>query len=159
LQTVEDLILKLESLPGFVKAVGDGTIEDKAKDILDLNKSQMLTLGVDSEGAQLGDYAPLSIQERKKKGLQTEFIDLRFNGHFQDSMNIKKEGKGFELNATDAKWNGDAIFPSLSQQWPDALGLTEDNEKKVTDLLTEKIGTKVDEFLSNTTPPKVYANV
>ena len=161
MQTVETLILKLDSLPGFVQQSGNSSIEENKDDILDLNKAQMIVLGVDSDNSKLGEYAPLSVQERKKKGLQTDYIDLRFTGDFQDSMTVKKEGKGFAIDATDGKWDGNEISPTLSQQFPDALGLTPENENTVTEIIINKIDKEVDKYLSTSTPPgiKSFANV
>lgn len=151
-KTVEDLIAKLKNLPEFVKKVGSGNIEESKDDILNLNKEQMLTKGIDADGAPLGDYAPESVEIRKEKGLQTDHIDLRFTGEFQDSMKLNKQGDKFEIDATDPKWDGNALARSLRDQWPDALGLTDESEEAVTKKLTDKISSAVDKYLDPDTP-------
>jgi hypothetical protein len=155
--TVEDLIKKLTLLPKLVKTSANMAIDKNKEDIVDLNKAQMLVLGVDADGDQLGEYAPLSVEIRDDAGLQTDYIDLRFTGKFQDSMNIKKKDKGFELIATDGKWDGNSISPTLKERWPDALGLIPDNENKVTNIITGNIDRAVSKFLNPSTPAR--ANV
>lgn len=141
--TVEDLIVKLKGLTTFVRVSASNAIDDNKEDILDLNKAQMLVLGVDNEGDQLGIYAPFTVQEREKKGLQTNFIDLRFTGEFQDKMVVEKTDLAkFELTSTDSKWEN-----KLEPQFPDALGLTNENEDKLTKDLITQIDKDVDEYL------------
>lgn len=156
--TVEDLIVKLKNLEAFVVKVGNKAIGDNSDEILDLNKAQMLVAGVDANSQQLGDYAPMSIEIRQEKGLQTDHIDLRFTGEFQNSMVLKKEGNTYEIDATDSKWDGNALARSLRAQWPDALGLTDESEQVVTKRITDAIESETDKYLSTGTPPKVYTN-
>lgn len=152
--TVEDLILKLKSLPEFTKAAAGDSIVDNKDDILDLNKAQMLVLGADSDGAQLGQYSPFSKEERKKKGLQTDYIDLRFTGEFQDKMSLNKiDDLSYEIDSTDPKWND-----KLRPRWPDALGLDSDNEERLTKILTDHIDFQVDNYLSTGASP-ILVNV
>lgn len=152
--SVEALIAKLDELPEFVQDISNNSIEDNSENILDLNRSQMLVSGIDSEGDSLGEYSAFTVQKRKDKGLQTEFIDLRYTGEFQDSLILQQDKDAYFIGALDPKWQ-DEIQP----RWPDALGLTEDSESKVTEILTNEIDIKVDRFLSTETPPKqtVYA--
>lgn len=157
--TVEELIQKLKNLPAFIKAVGTKGIDDNSQEILDLNKAQMLVAGVDADGKDLGDYAPLSIEIRQEAGLQTDHIDLRFTGEFQDSMILKKEGDKRAIDATDPKWDGNALVRSLSQQWPAALGLTDESEEAVTKKLTDTINSETDKYLSSSVSPKVNVKV
>ncbi len=156
---IRDLIEKLKSLPSFVEDKADEAIESDKEHILDLNKAQMLVAGVDNEGISLGDYSPKSVQIRQKKGLQTDHIDLRFTGDFQDSLRIDKKKKAeFDLTATDGKWAGNEITPNLSQQWPDALGLTDDNEDKVTENTTGHIEREAEKYFETSQEPqKVFA--
>lgn len=144
MQTVEDLIEKLDALPEFVEKTADDEILNNEEDILNLNKSQLTKLGIDSEGQKLGEYSPFSVEVRKKAGLQTKFIDLNFTGESQKSMELNLNANGeYEINAPEKKWS--------DERWPDAIGLTNDNEDKVTEILTNKIDKEVDNFLSTNT--------
>ena len=156
---LEELIIKLKNLPAFLQAQGNAAIEENAIDIVDLNKAQMLVLGIDSEENPLGLYAPKTKKIRQAKGLQTDYIDLRFTGDFQNSMEILPDGNNkYELIASDGKWNGNEISPTLSQRYPNALGLIKDNETKVTEMLSKFLDKAIDNYFQISTQPKVYSN-
>ena len=143
MQTVEQLIDKLKELPEFVKDVCENSIEDNNQDIVDLNREQLRVRGIDMEGDKLGEYTPYSKKLREEKGLQTDFIDLRDTGDFQDSIKLKKKDRlKYEFEATDPKWE-DILQP----RWPDALGLTPDNEEDLTILVTSILEKQVDNYL------------
>lgn len=144
--TVEDLIVKLKNLPTFVDLVGDNSIAENEDTIIDLNKAQMIVLGIDADGDQLGEYTPYSSQIREAAGLQTEFIDLRFTGDFQDSIELNLTPNGYEIDATDEKWT-DKIEP----RFPDALGLIDDNEDRVTNIITSKIEKESEKYFQTST--------
>lgn len=140
--TVKDLIKKLDGLEEYVSRTVDFAIIENDDDILDLNKAQMLVAGIDSQGNQLGEYTPFSAKARKRKGLQTDYIDLRFTGNFQDRMKLKRTGKNkFEMNSDDEKWE-----VKLSPRWPEAIGLTDDNEERLTGLIIKVLDTNLDKY-------------
>lgn len=142
--TVEDLIIKLKELPQFIEEVVDNYLTDNEEDVLDLNKAQLLNAGVDSEGVPLGEYSARTKEERQKKGLQTDFIDLRYTGEFQDKMDLIKTGEAERtLTSTDSKWQSG----ELSDRFPDAIGLTPVSEDILTDAIIKEIEFQVDNFL------------
>ncbi len=169
--TVEDLIVKLKGLHTFARVSAANAIEDKKEDIIDTNKANMLVLGIDNAGDQLGEYAPLSVIKRKAKGLQTGFIDLRFEGGFQDGIVVEKIGLAeFDMTSTDEKWSQSNSVDisgvnisasdldagrSLSERWPDAIGLTDENENKLTGELIEKVDKDINEYLEPSKHAKV----
>ncbi len=157
--TVADLIKKLKILPEFIRLSSDLAIIGNDDEIVDLNKAQLLVVGVDSDGKQLGTYSPFTVEKRKQKGLQTDFIDLRFTGDFQDNMVIKKTGRSqFELDSTDPKWSFEIL--RNPDAWPHAIGLTDDNENRVTLLLVRVIEKNVNDLLTvGTSPSKKPVNV
>jgi hypothetical protein len=158
LGTIEDLIEKLKGIQAFIKKEAQNAIEENKKEILDLNKAQMLVLGVDSNDDKLGEYAEVSIfgdptrdiPGRLARGLQVEFIDLRYTGEFQDSEVLykskdnQKDEFEYTMDATDPKWQDD-----LSPRWPEAIGLNEDNQGKTAEIITNNVWQKVDKYLSS----------
>lgn len=143
--TVEELISKLKELPGFVEQVADNYFNDQENEVLDLNKDQMLVAGVDSEGVKLGEYSDVTAEVRANAGLQTDHIDLRFTGDFQDAMKLIPTGEAeVEITSTDSKWssNGD-----LRRRFPDAIGLTETSQDILTKDIIKTIEFQVDNFL------------
>ena len=79
----------------------------------------------------------------------------QFTGKFQDSIDLTKNNNEFEINATDGKWDGNEISPTLSQQWPDALGLIDTNEDKLTEKLIDEIDKEINNYLDSETPIKI----
>jgi hypothetical protein len=149
--TVQELIGKLKGLESFVNDSAAFALKVNSDEILDLNKAQMIVAGVDADGDQLGQYAPFTVEERSKKGLQTEYIDLRFTGEFQDKMELIPTGKTeVEFDSKDPKWDSD-----ISKQWPDALGLTSDNEERAGDMIIKVIDVNVDKYLTPGTAKKL----
>lgn len=143
--TVEELIGKLKELPEFIKQVADNYFNDQEEEILDLNKDQMLIAGVDSEGINLGNYSAITAEIRAKEGLQTEHIDLRFTGDFQDGMDLIPVGPAeVEMTSNDIKWNpgGD-----VRERFPDAIGLTPISQDILTKELIKTIEFNVDNLL------------
>lgn len=144
---VEELIIKLKALPTVVEKVADIAIEENESDIVALNIAQMVVLGVDNEGVQLGEYAPMSVQIREEEELQTDYIDLRFTGDFQESIELNATAEGFEIDATDSKWKN-----HIERRFPDALGLTDENEDRLTDVITKYIESASERYFETSTP-------
>ena len=143
MESFDSLISKMQDLPDFVKEVCENTIEDNEADILDFNKEQLLVRGVDTEGASLGEYSPYTKQLREAAGLQTDHIDLRFTGEFQDSLKLEKKGElSYDFTATDSKWETE-----LAPRWPDAIGLDPINEEGVTAVITSNLEFELDNHL------------
>lgn len=143
--TVEELIGKLKELPDLIKQVADNYFNDQEEKILDLNKDQMLIAGVDSEGINLGDYSPFTAEIRANEGLQTEHIDLRFTGDFQDGMELIPTGLAeVEMTSSDSKWRDGE---DLRERFPDAIGLTPISQDILTQELIKTIEFNVDNFL------------
>jgi len=157
MNTFEDLIGKLKSLPLLVKATMDGTINNNADNIADMNRAQMLVLGVDADGIELGEYAAFTIKQRQERGLQTDYIDLRFTGDFQNSIGLNKIGDTFELGASDVKWEDSISGLNLSERWPAAIGLTDDNEDRITAVIEHNTDLEVDKYLDVSTNSDVPA--
>ena len=99
----------------------------------------------DALGKDLGEYGAWRKAEREERGLQTDFIDLRFENNFYES--IYAEGK--LVGAKKASLLIDSLSP---QDWDaikedgrfkDALGLNQKNLDKIgimiADYLTKEL--------------------
>jgi hypothetical protein len=133
MQTVEDLINDLRMLPETVQRAVDKALIDDQFEIAEINREQLLS-GFDAEGNPLGEYRESTKVARRRRGLQTEHIDLRFTGKFQKSFEIDKRGEDYSLTAKDPKWED-----KLMQRWPDAIGIQKENEDQVTKVITDNI--------------------
>lgn len=145
MEDVDVLIRKLEGIEEFVRDSVDAAIEIEEEAIVDLNRSQLQVQGVDAMGKGLGEYTPLSKTLRAEAGLQTEYVDLKFTGAFQDSLKIdKKSDTSYELIATDPKWTSTT---DLQDRFPDAVGITKENEVVVTGIIIKKVDIDLRNYL------------
>lgn len=81
--------------------------EDVQEVIIDLNTKgdiireggQLFNHGIDSTGADLGDYSNFTIEIKKASGLPFDRITLFQNGIFYDSFHVVPVGDGFKIEA------------------------------------------------------------
>lgn len=76
------------------------------QELLDLNQKQLLS-GYKGDGTQIGTYLPFTVEARRKKGLQTSFIDLFYEGNFQGKRRV--EVRGLEWLITSDDWKKDFL--------------------------------------------------
>ena len=99
--------------------------------IAEYNRKQMLE-GEDSNEQDLGQYGAWRTMQRDERGLQTGFIDLKFDGNFHESIYVEGEilanRPAVVINTTSPEdWN--AI--KEDDRFKDALGLKGENRDKV----------------------------
>jgi hypothetical protein len=140
MDTVEDLIQQLKDLPETVQRGVDKAVIDDQYEIAEINREQLLS-GIDAEGNPLGEYRESTKAARRRRGLQTDYIDLKFTGKFQRSFEIDKKGDDYSLTAKDPKWED-----KLMQRWPDAIGIQKENEDRVTEIIKENIEFETDKI-------------
>ena len=134
--TIEELILNLKELKATIQDGVDRAILGDEFDIVKLNKEQLLS-GIDANSQPLGSYAESTKKIRERRGLQTDHIDLSFTGTSQDSIHTKKiSDNAFEIDS-NPRWD--------EKRFPNAIGITEENEKNVTDIIIENIEAVLDE--------------
>lgn len=140
MQDIGKLIDFLEDLPEILTEGVQRAIDENKDDIVDLNRVQLQIFGVDASGKPLGEYAQLSKKLREERGLQTDFIDLRFTGESQDSMKIKqKDDTSYELVADTINWD--------TNRFDDAIGLVDENEDKLTDIIIKQLEFEIERSL------------
>lgn len=91
---------------------------------LDLNRSQLIGLGIDSEGKSLGKYKESTKKRKAKKGQETEHITLYDEGNFQGKMILNAKQIPIFIESKDQKAG------ILKQKWPNALGLIPKNQEE-----------------------------
>ena len=96
------------TIAGLYRRVGSIKIEDLKNDAFEsvrekaeeLNREQ-LEKGLNAKGEQIGEYGGFYVDEREKKGLQTDYVDLKVTGKFHNSIYVKKEGEDVEIFSDD----------------------------------------------------------
>lgn len=104
--------------------------------ILEMNKDQLYELGEDSTGRSLGDYAPTTVEAKKKKGQRYDHITLRDTGTFYDSFKTKVDEDGIVINADGQKDGGSDLLVDFGV---DVLGLNDFNMNRLRDVLQTEI--------------------
>lgn len=107
---INAFISKLNSLESKAKIVVNKTI---IKEAPEANREQ-LEQGLNADGeaitkqtirAGATTYSKGYAKLRKRKGLQTKYIDAKFTGKYHNSIKAKRKGKDYKLDATDPKAN------------------------------------------------------
>lgn len=110
-------------------------------DIVNMVKDQHHK-GVNADGKvmQKGYSTPYG-KRRKKKGLQTRFVDQHFTGkyHSKQKAIIVKEGVDIESGLDYEKY--------LRGNYPKSVGLTPKNAEKVAQMLAKSLAPKLKKYL------------
>jgi hypothetical protein len=139
---LEVFVKKIAGLEKHLKKIGPDLLLKHEKEINDLNKKQMLE-GKNTEGRimQRG-YSPQYAKKRKKAGLQTGFVDLRFTGKYQDTKKGAKVKEGINL-ISDVEYE-----KYLRGNFPDHVGLDKPNAEQVATAISEPLAVVIDKYLS-----------
>jgi hypothetical protein len=122
---------------GFRKIVREILQKKDIQDfIIEMNHEQLYELGEDSKGVSLGEYSPVTIQYKDRKGQVSDRVTLRDTGVFYESFTIKVDDAGFIQNADGYKGGGNDLFKMYGI---DILGLNEDNTQRLRDRLIDEI--------------------
>ena len=150
--TTDQLNRKLANIETKVRSLVGSSIRRHSKEITRRNREQLLK-GEDSEGKlktpehdPYGGYKSASwIKKRKKKGRQTQYVDLRFTGDFQKSMYVKFDtaSLSFGMDATDKKKD------ILIHHWgEEILGLNDVNWEWLLDTITDDLFTGLKSYFT-----------
>lgn len=139
--TIEDLIVDLKGLKDLIQSNVEDIIADPNTGVAKINKIQLLS-GLDSNGNSLGEYTDYSKKIRNEAGLQIDFIDLSFTGNTQKSLFVSKRlDNTYELTTgIPENWE-----KGKNKDRFNAIGLTDENEDKLTYEIIEKIESVLDE--------------
>ena len=120
----EELQLLFEKLSSgsLEKMVYDAILKLETN-FLDLQKNQWYNTGMDSEGQDLGVYSPTYELRRKRHGLRTDHVTLKFSGKFFASLRLVMKGnsiyiesKGVDYEKYIVQRYGENIYDLSDQQ-------------------------------------------
>jgi hypothetical protein len=85
---------------------------------------QLFEKGIRGDGTSLGEYAPLTISIKQRKGLPTDRVTLFDEGDFYRSFSFEAEGQIYKVMAEDEKQD-----KALSEVYGESIiELTEENK-------------------------------
>jgi len=134
-------VKRFSELPKFLETKGPELLMKHEKEILTKSKEQLLKgKNVNSEIMQRG-YSTQYGKKRKKAGLQTSFVDLKFSGKYQDTKKGVKAKEGMNI-ISDVDYE-----KYLRGNFPDHVGLDKGNSDEVKKLLADEVAVLIKKFL------------
>ena len=110
--------------------------------IIALNNKQLLegknALNKTMQTGYSGGYST----RRRKAGLQTGFVDLKFSGKYQDSKRGVKVADGMNIES------GVDYEKYLRGNFPNHVGLTDKNSEAVAELLSDEVAVLIEKYLT-----------
>lgn len=121
LYNIFDNAARLDESEAFRLAVND----EVKKLIVHLNTViQLGESGIDSEGDNLGVYAPFTIQERSDLGLQVNHVDFKVTGDYWGSWSVEVKGDEIIISVNTERFNELTQDLNFSKTH---VGLTDEN--------------------------------
>lgn len=128
--TVKEKIRQLQAIS--IDTIVDAAIIENKDDILDANRTQMYDRGqIDVQRPDYREKYAASTIKRKRKSAKfpkTDFITLKWDGDFHDSLKLLMFKDKIVIQSDDLKWAN-----WLEDRFNNALGLTEENMKVIRD--------------------------
>lgn len=121
-------------------------LRDVQDSIIERNQDQMYDLGISSKGKSLGEYAPKTIEYKKKKGQRYDHVTLKDTGEFYSSFKILSSETNFTIIAYTIKQSWDEAI-DLNAYYPNILGLTDENIAKIQEKILPILRKKVKETI------------
>lgn len=140
---IEVFIQKLRNLQNFANIEGNRLILDNAG-LIESMQIKRLGRGKTKENKYIQKgYSPGYAKRRKKKGLQTNYVDLNFTGEFYESLQVTEEPNfgSFDI-ISDVDY-----APHLFKKYEDITGLSEANAKKLKKVLVTGLEKSIKNYL------------
>lgn len=91
--TSEQLIQGLKDWKSLMRLNRGVLMEKTVAAILPVYKQRIFGGGFDADMGYIGEYrSKIWVQERLKKGLQVDYVDLKFSGKLYDAIKAQKDG-------------------------------------------------------------------
>ena len=131
----------MAGLQGFVQKRAGELMKKYEKDIVAMIKDQHEKgLGGDGSTMQTG-YSPGYAKVRKRKGLQTKFVDLHFTGDYHKNMEIvpQKDGADVQSKVPYSQY--------IRVNFPEGVKLTKENAEAVAQMLAPELSKDIRKYL------------
>jgi len=132
---------RFSKLGPFVLKESQKLLVGQGKNIIEMVKEQHHE-GLNRDGKQMqSGYSKPYGKRRKKKGLQTKFVDLHFSGSYHKSLKVVPQKKGVDVNSTEpyAHW--------LRGNFPGMSGLAPKNAEKTAVVIANLLAPKIKKYL------------
>lgn len=138
---IELFVERLNRIESFLKKKAPEMLMKHERKIVELNNAQLVKgKGTDGDIMQRG-YSAGYASKRRKKGLQTNYVDLKYSGKYQDSRKGVKAKGGIDIKS------GVDYEKYLRGNYPKHIGLTKENAESITDLLSVELAKDIKQYL------------
>lgn len=141
--TLSEFVKRFEGLEDYLRSKAAEVLLKRETQIVDLSNKQLLQ-GINVQGKimQKG-YSTSYGKLRKRKGLQTSFVDLKFSGNYQKTKRL----------VADAQDNLDIISNAdyevyLRGNFPNHVGLTEKNAEIISNAIVDELAKLTKKYLT-----------
>lgn len=140
--TFETFVERFRELPDYLNKVGSDLLMKHNNEIVPLANTQLMKgVNINEETMQKG-YSGAYGKKRKKVGLQTSFVDLKFTGKYQDSKKLVKYDYGVDIRSS-------ADYEAhLRANFPEHVGLTEPNAEIIAKKMEDDVAKEILTFLT-----------
>ena len=140
--TFDVFVDRFNKLLPFLKEKAPEIAMKSEKEIIQLSNSQLLAGNNIWDKVMQQGYSPQYGKRRRKAGLQTQFVDLKFTGKYQKSKKL----------VIDAQENLDIISnvdyePYLRANFPDHVGLNKKNADQISEKIVKELAEVTKKFL------------
>lgn len=118
--TIEQAISKISKLDDSLELISSSVLLKSMKRIEREYKERVFIKGLSSNGAKIGNYSEGWSQVRISKGLQVDFIDLKFTGSLRKSIKTAAVDKSSVAMYIDDDLNYEKKYGS----WETALSVS-----------------------------------
>lgn len=139
--TWDEFVKRFNKLTDYLNDKSGDILMKHERKIIDLNNAQLLEgKNIANKIMQRG-YSPGYAKTRRKAGLQTSVVDLKFSGKYQNSRRGVKVKQGMNI------LSGVDYEKYLRGNFPGHVGLTEKNSDIIKKDLLDDIAKEIKKFL------------
>lgn len=140
--TIKEFAERMGKVEAEARKAAEKIILKYNNEVVSLQNRQLLK-GKDIHGETMQNgYSPAYGKLRRKKGLQTSFVDLKFTGKYQRSKKLVKYSYGVDIRS-DADYEA-----HLRANFPDHVGLNVENSEYIAEKMAEELGNEMKKYLT-----------
>jgi len=140
--SINEFARRWNNLKSFVVSDIDRIADDNSALIEEMQRKR-LSKGKNIEGKTIQrGYSPGYAKRRKKKGLQTNYVDLNFTGEFYESLELTETNPG---EYTTISYAEHAKY--ILDKYIGVLGLDKEDSKKLKGLMLIELNNSIKRYL------------
>ena len=139
--TFEVFVKRFGGLKKFIVKRSQKILKEREKEIVEMITDQQHS-GVGSDGQKMqSGYSTGYAKKRKKKGLQTRFVDLHFTGKMHKGMKILPVKDGVDIRSKEP------YEYYVRANFPKGFSLTKDNADVVANIVANQLAVEIKKYL------------